>query len=730
MPLKNTIAALTLCLCCLSAAPQGVQHDFGFARSQEVDVLEHGIRMELPWCGGMNSVRFSEIDLDLDGTDDLVAFEKHGDRLLTFIRDGQGFTYAPQYARLFPPLHDWAILKDFNGDGRPDIFTYGLAGIRVFQNISENYLELSLVENTLMAYYYNGYVNLYSSPDDYIVVDDVDGDGKTDILNFYVLGKHVHFLKNHAGDNAGFDLRLEDECWGKFSEAADNNAISLLTYCSEREGSPLRHTGSSLLLHDFDGNGLADILIGDVDSPHLTLLLNGGSPETAVMTSKDTLFPCNSPVNLFSMPAASFIKLPGHVSPSLVVSPSDPSLTKSKDLNSVWVYDYNTALGEYTLTQTDFLQGEMIDVGSGSCPVLFDYDNDGLADLFVGNFGSFDSVAFNNGFAEPHFSSSISHYKNTGTSYSPEFTLQTRDFGNLKRLGLKALHPTFGDFDGDGLTDMLCGCSNGTLILVPNATLTGNSTAVIHDYLGVDVGDFSTPQHFDLDNDGKKDLVIGNRRGTLSYFRNTGGSTPAFDKVSNNLGGVDVRDHEVSYFGYSVPWFYRSHDSETFLFCGSESGKVSLYKGIDGNIDGQFVLAVDNIAETVSGVAEALNEGIRTGVAVAPLNGDSFPEIIVGNYAGGLSYFRGVTPPDHLSAGNNKKNDIIIAPNPNNGTFTIKGDAPLKRIEITDLSGRTLLVKDNIADNEFTVRLGNAANGMYFVKIEGKPIIKAVLGGQ
>ncbi|MDY6348671.1 MAG: T9SS type A sorting domain-containing protein, partial [Bacteroidales bacterium] len=131
-----------------------------------------------------------------------------------------------------------------------------------------------------------------------------------------------------------------------------------------------------------------------------------------------------------------------------------------------------------------------------------------------------------------------------------------------------------------------------------------------------------------------------------------------------------------------------------------------------------------------SGVAEALNEGIRTGVAVAPLNGDSFPEIIVGNYAGGISYFRGVTPPDHLSAGNNKKNDIIIAPNPNNGTFTIKGDAPLKRIEITDLSGRTLLVKDNIADNEFTVRLGNAANGMYFVKIEGKPIIKAVLGGQ
>jgi hypothetical protein len=39
-------------------------------------------------------------------------------------------------------------------------------------------------------------------------------------------------------------------------------------------------------------------------------------------------------------------------------------------------------------------------------------------------------------------------------------------------------------------------------------------------YFNIDVGQYSTPQIFDLDKDGKQDLIIGERDGTLNFFKN------------------------------------------------------------------------------------------------------------------------------------------------------------------------------------------------------------------
>ena len=521
--LFSLILSLSLSLSTLSA--QVAHFDYGFERNADVPVVENGQTLALPWVGGLNSVRFSEVDLNLDGEPDLLGFEKHGNRILPFLRVGGGYQYAPQYARRFPDLHDWAILHDYDHDGRADIFTYGLASIRVFRNISADSLRFELVADPLTAFYYNGYTNIYASPDDYLVVEDIDSDGHLDILNFWVMGRFVHHLRNYADAGNPFDFRLENECWGHFEEAADNNAVTLFSDCDNKSGDDhTRHTGSSMLLHDFDGNGLPDLLLGDVDSPYNILLYNHGSLSDARMTVQDTAWPLQMPINLYSMPAASFVTLPGRNSPSLVVSPSDPSLTKSQDLNSVWVYDYDTDLQQFTLSQTDFLQREMIDAGSGCHPVLYDFDGDGLTDLFLGNYGQFDSAEVVNGWLESHFSSSVRYYRNTGTASVPVFTLQNRDFGNLKSFGFRALHPTFGDFDGDGLPDMLCGREDGTLVLVPHQRLLTGSGLLTEQYAGVDAGDYSAPQFFDLDGDGKGDLIVGNRRGLLSFFRNTGTS--------------------------------------------------------------------------------------------------------------------------------------------------------------------------------------------------------------
>lgn len=736
-----TALGLAFCLI-LSAWPalgQGDLEDFSFFRYSSIPVIHGQDTLPQPWTGGLNAVRFSEIDLNGDGLNDLFAFEKHGNRTLTFLRTGNRFVFAPEYARQFPELHDWAMLKDYNGDGLPDIFTYGLAGIRVFKNTSRNdSLSFALVTDQLNAYYYNGYVNIFASPNDYPVIEDIDGDGRIDMLNFWVLGKYVHFLRNYSSDPDTFDFRLENECWGHFSEADDNNQITLFTDCSGKREDPqeaTRHTGSSMLLHDFDGNGLQDLLVGDIDSPHLILLYNHGTTTEARMTRQDTAFPAQAPIDLFSMPAPSFVTLPGHERPSLIVSPSDPSLTKSHDCNSVWQYDYDSLLQQYTLTNTAFLQDEMIDGGSGSRPVLYDYDGDGLADLFIANYGSFDSVTTNNGLPISHFSSSIRYYKNTGTPNAPVFQLQTADFGNLKAMNLKALHPTFDDFDGDGLIDMLCGMQDGTLMLVPHGRLCGGNDTATMNYQGITCDKFSTPFFFDLDGDGRNDLIIGNRRGTLSYWRNNGSAgNPAFEKVTDNLGNVDVRDYEQSYFGYSTPCLLRDSLHGTVLFCGSEQGKIFYYNRIDGHLDGTFRM-VGSVSEAIDSTClssiRAIKDGIRAGVAVAKLCGGDFPDLVTGNYAGGVCFFKGRMPaarPVSVNATEGKEAELRIYPNPTSGMLQIDletNDSTGIHIAVLDLCGRILKRAYGTQ-----IDLCGLENGIYIIEINHalrKKIIKTSL---
>lgn len=47
---------------------------------------------KFPWAGGLNAAQFGEVDLNLDGIKDLVVFERHGNRILTFLNGGQSGT--------------------------------------------------------------------------------------------------------------------------------------------------------------------------------------------------------------------------------------------------------------------------------------------------------------------------------------------------------------------------------------------------------------------------------------------------------------------------------------------------------------------------------------------------------------------------------------------------------------------------------------------------------------
>lgn len=688
-----------------------------FQRNQNIAVIMANDTLPLAWSGGMTGVAFFSFDLNLDGIDDLLAFEKHGNRILPFVKQDDRWHYAPEYRHFFPDMHDWVIFKDYDNDGKKDIFTYGLAGIRVFHNTSQEQLSFSLVTEQLTSFYYTDYNNIYASPDDNLVVADVDHDGDLDILNFWVFGKYVHFQKNYALENqlvnGWLDFRLEDECWGKFSEGSDNNEITLLSYCQDKEENHTRHAGSTMSLMDFNLDGLDDLILGDIDFAQVILLINGGTTEDALMVAQTNNFPNDlHPVHLYSMPIVSPIDINEDGLDELLVSPADPSLTKSQNTNSVWLYEYDSLLHQYTLNHTDFLQKDMMNLGSACYPVLFDWNEDGLLDLFAGNYGYYDSSVYINGFLNSYYSSSIAYFENVGTATTPSFRLITQDFMNLRQLNKQALYPTFGDLDGDGQAEMICGCSDGSLIYVQQQTITLN-------FLDIDVGDFSTPQLFDLDQDGKSDLLIGNRRGHIAYYRNisSDGHTD-FQLENNTLGNVDVRDYELSYFGYATPCFFRQNN-ETRLICGNEQGKLFYYNNIDNNLHGNFTLLSPYLPENTDGYYHAIKEGIRVGLAVGFLNNDTHPDVIIGNYAGGMAYFEG----QHeipVTVKLDKSEKTRCFPNPTKDILNIETESEGNTLlQLYDMTGRKITEK-TFYDNHYQLDISNLSPSIYFIKMISK----------
>ncbi len=189
-----------------------------------------------PWAGGLDAVQFCDIDLNMDGRKDLLAFDRRGNRKICFVNNGTNneidFTYSPQYSDLLPAFEEWVIFADYNMDGKNDIFTYspGYGSMMVYENISDENLKFELVVypylRTLLP---GGYVNLFVTSADYPGIADVDNDGDLDILTFGVLGSFIGMHKNMSMEKYGIPDSLDYEhisyCWGHVAESDESNVL-------------------------------------------------------------------------------------------------------------------------------------------------------------------------------------------------------------------------------------------------------------------------------------------------------------------------------------------------------------------------------------------------------------------------------------------------------------------------------------------------------------------------
>lgn len=677
----------------------------------------------LPWAGGLNNPVLSNIDLNFDGVQDLFVYEKSGKKILPFVQkliSGNIVReYAPQYAQYFPQEQvNWMLLKDFNCDGKEDIFTGSSTGrMACYKNMSPagGPLQFVLYASSLKTKY-PFFTDMSYTTTDLPALIDVDDDTDLDVLLFSGISTTIEFHRNYAMENYNrcdtFDFIMETDCWGLFSENQFNNNVQLGISCKGRSGTDAKtlHAGSSILALDGDANGTKEVILGDISFNTLVYLTNGGSTQFANMTAKDTLFPAydvSADVQVF--PAAYYADINLDGKRDLIVAPFPENA--SWNVGNVWMYENIQADNSprFEFRTDSFLNGDMIDVGTDANVAVFDENGDGLQDILLGNF-----LTKKSGSSDM---SSLRLYRNIGSITTPEFMLVHEDYLNISSLfgpAFAAGFPTTGDVDQDGDTDLIIGDMDGKIHVFLNSAGAGNPcvfTLFAQNYQGIDVGAFATPQLFDVDQDGLPDLICGKENGTLSFFRNRGGLNGFdFPSVADNSywGEVDVQPQCCT--GYSVPHAFRlSGDTTVHLWVGSEEGYVFQYSGVSGSA-GDVFIKTDSVLTGVYGRG-------RMRVFRADINGDGEDEIFAGQAGGGVNVYR--RDADIQIAFEQAIPLLDVFPNPARGRVNWRSGGIIDRVSVWDGMGRKVFEE---VGPEGGVDVGGIGFGIYVFDFE--------LGGQ
>jgi len=150
----------------------------------------------------------------------------------------------------------------------------------------------------------------------------------------------------------------------------------------------------------------------------------------------------------------------------------------------------------------------LIDVGQISRPQIIDLNQDGLLDLVLGE---------RNG--------NINYFENTGTVNTPVFSPEpTNNFlGKVDTRGMSQVTgysaPIFLEIDGN--IQLFAGNEEGKILRYTDIedNLDGTFTLLDDDYGAIRTGREVHPAFYDIDNDGFLEMVIGNIRGGICFFK-------------------------------------------------------------------------------------------------------------------------------------------------------------------------------------------------------------------
>jgi Secretion system C-terminal sorting domain/FG-GAP-like repeat len=725
---------------------QSFAQDFTFKYDNSLKIIQNGQVLSNAFAGGLNAPQFSTCKLDNDGVEDLVVFDRTAQKISTFLakQDNAGkyfWQYAPQYETAFPKISNWILLIDYNRDGKKDIFAYTPSGIKVFRNTTTDKLAFQLVADPVYSTGFSGKINLYVNATDIPAIVDIDNDGDYDIVVFDSSGNFTFYHRNFSIENYKnaniLEFRRVGDCWGGFykehfddmvfNQECGNNPVPLDDPFKTQKTSKVLHAGNSILLLDLNGDGLKDILYGHITKNKVASILNVGTLNQAKFNSADYNFPNKYPIDFSVFPAIFSEDLDFDGVKDLVASPNgyDNAQQTVDYQKSAWFYKNKgqNDKPDFNFVQTNFLQNTMVDLGENSSPAFVDIDGDGDQDLLIGNAGIR---------GETGYRASIYLYENKGNS---TFELVNSDYLAIaKNQQLFEIKPFVSDLNADGVDDFGFISNSFTGVNIryfPNRAARGKAfdlklaeVVILPEIKNLSNGD--SPLFFDLNKDGLKDLILGKGNGGLAFHKNTGTKEkPVYLPENEELGGI-ISDYISG--GITLTAADLNGDGKEELITGGRDGYLRIYKNLIDQNQTKFVADSSLIFDEFINKNSKVQVGGGLSVAVANLDNDFAPDLLVGTNTGGMKVLKNTSK--FIITSTEEPINALVYPNPTSKYVYIKNTYTAD-YEILNQLGLVLQMQKNQKPNQETVfDLGLQNDGIYFLRItaEGKePQVKKIV---
>ncbi|HRJ86313.1 MAG TPA: FG-GAP-like repeat-containing protein [Ignavibacteria bacterium] len=652
-------------------------------RFDGMDFIINGVNSVNPFNGGIEIPRYQFIDIDGDSDLDLFIYDR--DTTLNFYRN-EGNANVPlfrlnttRYQNL--NIRNWFKFADMDGDGDIDLFCGGDSQrVRYYKNIGS----ITNPAFSLQLYGIKTDINEYMSSESASVptIVDIDADGDLDFLTGSSTGEITYFQNIGNAQNFNF----------KFITSRFANILIV------GGADDPRHGASSIMFADIDGDNDRDLFWGDLFGLSIYYIKNTGTAQNFQFTTIDTNSP---PPNYyfsggFNMPGIYDIDNDGRNDLFIGV------LIGSKSIDNFVHFRNNGPINNPTFTKITDNVILSADIGAYSYPAFGDIDNDGDKDLFIG------------------CGNSVGFYRNTGTATAPAFTLVTDSLPlSISNFNYSV---SIGDLNGDGKKDLVLGYYS--LARLRYFRNTGTLSDPLFTYTAsqldtMNLSQASAPCLADLDNDGDLDIITGNSGGKLTYYRNNGSASVFnFQLISNNYAGVNVGNDAAPSLGDL------DGDGDLDLLVGNRLGQIAFYRNTGSVASPVFTFVTSNYA--------GINAFQNSVPAIVDINGDTDPDLFVGNIKGGLYYYENWDVFGIQQIGSEIPEDFSLQqnyPNPFNPVTKIKFNVKAKgrsekakiNLIIFDLLGKEVarLVNGELAPGTYEVDFdaSNLPSGVYFYKL-------------
>lgn len=705
-----------------------------------------GVSILNPLTGGINIAQAYKIQIDGNGAEDLVLFDKYIGRIFTYIYDGTNYIYIPKYEYLFPKIFSWLSIIDYDGDGKKDIFTSpgyegaSISYVRVYKNnsLSNSLTGFNIVTSTLIESSGFGDSDLNVPSSDIPSILDLDNDGDIDIVVHGGTSNNINFYRNTSIETtsiAGLSFQRYSSCWSKISISSNcDNITTTIAGCRNSGGliDNLRtmHNGSSISISDINNDGTKDLLFGDTYCPFLYFLSNTGSNLNPKSTGISIKIPQQNPIKVNAQPIVSYIDLNNDNKNELLVSGFN-SPYGINNPNDTHIIDYSASLHllennsnitstSFNLLSNNFFQSQnSIDFGFDSNPEFIDYDADGDMDFIVGYRVSNSSTT----------KVGLKLFENIGNATVPAFNLINNDYLGLSTLlGATMIKPRFADINRDGALDLYflntLDATSYNIKYIINSALSNQPVSFVGNNIlelptVFTLGQNSNVFMYDLNKDDLIDILIcKSDQSVVNYFFNIGTkSAPAFKRENNILGNLP---YNSNHFENVIAIGKLTKEGSDVLLWHDKRGKIFIYPNFLNELTN--FTTVDSIA--ISEGSFHKNMGTLSIMTLADLNSDGKSDLLLGSNGGGVRYFQNIFISTVISSLNEpteyqiNKYSIHIYPNPANTNFEILDkNEILTQIQIFNLQGNLIKSIELEKNKIHKCNVSDISNGSYFIKI-------------